>query len=390
MTKNFFFRQLSFTFALFLVLAFTSVISAETLQIGQSLPLKGDLEKKAKEFNKGSLAWIKYLNSRGGLNGKNIELITKNDAGSAENAEKISQDFISENYLLLYGYMGFESCIKSYEISKKSEVPFFGASTGAIELHKFSENNAFFIRPDYGSEAENMINILLENNKNKISFFHSDSKWAESFTKGAKWSFEEKNLKMFSTASVSSNSPDIKSAAEKINSGIPEAVIIASEPEIASSFIKEIRKLNPSIIIIAAADVDGNKLSGLLMNQGVGVVVSQVVPFPFNTKYQITRLYKRLSSEYFPEQALSFSGFEGFISARALTTILSKCSEPVTRENFIKTARDMAAVNLGGFVFDFSKNKSTGSINSYFTQIGPGGFLTPISSLDDIYKYSPL
>lgn len=375
----------------FLCISLTlQVTSAETIKIGQSLPLSGETADTAEKFRKGALAWIKYVNSRGGVNGNTIDLITKNDKGNSETALKNSEDLILENVFILYGYMGYDSCMKSYEISKKSNIPFFGAATGSIELHKFSEPNAFFTRPDYGTETSNMLEILLESGKNKISLFHSDADWAQSFSKGAKWSFEEKNIKIFSTAAVSGKNPDTKSAAQKINKGIPDAVIIASEPETAAAFIKDLRLLNPSVIIMTSSDVDGVRLSGLLMNQGVGVVVSQVVPFPFHTKFQITNLYKRLSSQFFPEESASFYGFEGFISARALTTILSNCSEPITREKFIETARSMQSVNLGGFVFDFSEKKSTGSLNTYLTQIGPGGFLTPISSLDDIYKYSPL
>ncbi|MDY0132538.1 MAG: ABC transporter substrate-binding protein [Desulforegulaceae bacterium] len=390
MRNNLFKKTLLVLFPLILSFSITPKIFAETIKIGQSLPLTGEMEKSAQEFQKGSLSWINYINSRGGINGKQIELITKDDKGNSETALKITENFILDDILVLYGYLGYDSAMKSYELSKKNKLAFFGAATGSTELHEFSEPNAFFTRPDYGRETASMVDLLIENKKNKISFFYSDSNWAESFYKGAKWSFEEKNLKIFSSASVQTKNPDFKFAAKKINSGFPDAVIIASEAEIAALFIKELRKLNPSIIIMAASEVDGSKLSGLLMNQGIGVIVSQVVPFPFQTRYQITNLYKRLSSRFYPEETASFKGFEGFISARALTTILSDCEEPITREGFIKKAHEMPSVNLGGFVFDFKENKATGSVKTYFTQIGPGGFLSPIISLKDVYKYSPL
>lgn len=346
------------------------------------------MAESARQFQKGSLAWIKFINSRGGINNNLIELITRDDSGDPELATKNTEFFILENFFMLYGYMGYESCIKSFEVSKKSETPFFGASTGAKEL-RYKGNNSFFIRPDHSVETQNMLEMLINHKKNKIALFYSNSNWAQSFAKTAEETIKAKEIKNFISASASKEISKIIDAAKKINSSLSEAVIIAAEPEIAASFIREIRKLNPEIIIIASSEVNGEKLSGRLMNQGVGVIISQVVPFPFFTKLPITQLYKRLSLEYFPEEPLSFFGLEGFISARAMTTALSECRE-LTKSNFIKTASTMKSINLGGFVFDLSDINKTGSATTYFTQIGPGGFLTPITSLDDIYKYNSL
>ncbi|MCB9481518.1 MAG: ABC transporter substrate-binding protein [Desulfobacteraceae bacterium] len=381
--------QLPLYFSIFLFICLNLSISAETIKIGQSLPLSGENSESANQFQKGSLCWIKYINSRGGVNSNTIELITRDDSGDYEKAVKNTEFFILENFFMLYGYMGYDSCLNSYEISKKSKIPFFGASTGAQELQGKGES-IFFTRPDYSTETINIIEMLLNHEKNKIALFHSQKNWAKSFAKSAAKSLDAKNIKDYSLVSVSQETPDTKSAAEKINLNFPDAVIIAADSDTASSFIRDIRKINPKIIIIASSEVNGEELSKKLMNQGVGVIISQVVPFPFYTKLPVVQLYKRILVEYFPEEPLSFYGLEGFISARAMTTIISGCKQPLNRENFIDTAASLKSVNLGGFVLDFTDNKSTGSTNSYFTQIGPGGFLTPITSLDDIYKYSPL
>jgi ABC-type branched-subunit amino acid transport system substrate-binding protein len=387
--KKKFFLKLLFLFTIFFL--YTSAYSplySETIKIGQSLPVTGNMSAAANQFQKGASAWIQFINSRGGINNNLIELITKDDSGDPKKALKNTEFFILENFFMIYGYMGSESCIESFKLSEKSKIPFFGASTGAQELHS-KGGSIFFMRPDYASETQTMIEILLNHQKNKIALFNSDSKWAQSFANEAEKNFKKNQIENYTFASSPKDNAKLTKAAEKINSISPDALIIAAEPDLAALLIKEIRKINPSIIIMASSEINGENLSGNLMNQGIGVIVSQVVPFPFYTKLPVTQLYKRVSSEYFPEEPLSFYGLEGFISARAMTTILNECKE-LTRENFIKTARNMKSVNLGGFVFDFTENKSTGSLSIYFSQIGPGGFLTPITSLDDIYKYNAL
>jgi len=386
MDKKSYFKFTLFFSIFFLFSSWLSFLYADTIKIGQSLPLSGEMSKPALQFNKGALAWIKFINSRGGIKDNSIELITKDDAGDPDQALKNTEFFILENFFMLYGYMGYESCLKAYSLSQKSKIPFFGALTGCQDFAG-NKGNMFFIRPDYATETQNIIEILLKDQKNKIAIYHSNSKWAQNFAQSAKKIIEKNKIENFVLVSAPTENEKISELSEKINKISPDALIIAAEPDIAAPFIKEIRTINPNIIIIASSEINGEQLSEKLMNHGVGVIVSQVVPFPFYTKLPVTRLYKRLLLEYFPDEPVSFYGLEGFISAKAMTTILNDCKEP-TRENFIKSTLNLKSVNLGGFIFDFNKNNRTGSSSTYLTQIGPGGFLTPITSLDDIYKFN--
>ncbi|MGM0417512.1 MAG: ABC transporter substrate-binding protein [Thermodesulfobacteriota bacterium] len=384
------FQLRNIIFVIFLLVSVTETVYCESLKIGQSLPLSGEKSKAATAFLNGTKAWIEHINSRGGINGSELELITLDDKGNPNTAAENTKKLIDKDVFLLFGYMGYESAKESADIASENAIPFFGAATGAGELHKFPEKNIFTVRPSYYNEINNIIKKLLDNGDNKISFFHSLEGWGLSALKSAEWSFDDNNISIFSKAGVNTNAPDVNKAVSVVNSGNPDAVILAADYQLSSKFIKTIRNKNPDIKIFALCDTLGDKLSQSLMNQGVGVVVSQVVPFPFYTKLPVSQLFNRLSRKYFPEQSISFFGFEGFITARALTTIISNCPKNPERNDFIKAAESTGSVNLGGYVFNFSESKRTGSVETYLTQIGPGGFLSPIRSLEDIYKHSQL
>jgi|GEM_PF-3678678 len=379
---------------IFIIFLLVSVIPhtvcSESLKIGQSLPLSGEKSQAAAAFLNGAKTWIDHINSRGGINGSELELITLDDKGNAKKAVENTEKLIEEDVFLLFGYMGYESAMESADIASKHSIPFFGAATGAGEFYKFPEKNTFTVRPSYYHEINNIIKKLIDTGDNKISFFHSLEGWGLSALKSAQWSFENNSISIFSKTGVSNEDPDLERAVSVINSGNPDAVILAADYQLSSQFIKSIRSKNPDIKIFALCDILGDKLSKSLMNQGVGVVVSQVVPFPFYTKLPVSQLFNRLSRKYYPEQSISFFGFEGFITARALTTILSNSPDNPGRDDFIKAAETTDSINLGGYIFSFSESKRTGSVDTYLTQIGPGGFLSPIRSLEDIYKYSKL
>ena len=371
----------------FFILSQFSYAEEQIIKIGQSLPISGKNSQAADSFLNGTRLWIQYVNENGGIKGSKIELITLDDKGNPEICAENTEILISKNVLLLFGYMGHESVIKAYKIAEKSGIPFFGASSGASEIHAFAKKNTFTIRPGYYDEINKFLDLLIENEVKKISFFSSDNPIGKDCLKSAQWSFGEKGIKFFNKESSTRKAEEVKKAAEKIVSGGSEAVIVAADSETAEKFIRAVRSLNSPVKIMTVSSAGGEKISKNLMNLGIGVVVSQPVPFPFYRKIPVAGHYNSLNEKYSKGKKISFSGLEGFIYAKVLTTILSK-TEKFSKENFIKTTIKLRPLNIGGFSFNFTPKNHTGSKMLYLNQIGPGGFLSPIRSINDVYKFS--
>ena len=87
------------------------------------------------------------------------------------------------------------------------------------------------------------------------------------------------------------------------------------------------------------------------------------------------------------QRSPNFMGMEGFIAAKALCKILAETPEPITRKGFIDIAEKQTNADLGGFNLTFSPDNHQGSNLVYFTQVAPGGFISPIVGLRDLYEY---
>ena len=61
------------------------------IKLGQSLPLSGPLAELGSEYRDGAQAYLKWINSKGGIHGRRIELVTLDDGyvveKSVENAK---------------------------------------------------------------------------------------------------------------------------------------------------------------------------------------------------------------------------------------------------------------------------------------------------------------
>src|SRR3954464_7314217 len=68
-------------------------VTDNTILIGQTIGITGQIAGAVKELNEGANAYLNQVNQRGGVNGRKIQLITLDDkfepAVSAKNAEKL-------------------------------------------------------------------------------------------------------------------------------------------------------------------------------------------------------------------------------------------------------------------------------------------------------------
>jgi ABC-type branched-subunit amino acid transport system substrate-binding protein len=103
-------------------------------------------------------------------------------------------------------------------------------------------------------------------------------------------------------------------------------------------------------------------LSSQLGKDASGVVVSQVMPYPYSISAPIAAEYLSLvRSANKPEIFPNYSSMEGFVAAKVLHEALKKPGASASREAFIDAVEAIKSQNFGGFYVDFAKNKHIGS-----------------------------
>jgi ABC-type branched-subunit amino acid transport system substrate-binding protein len=98
-------------------------------------------------------------------------------------------------------------------------------------------------------------------------------------------------------------------------------------------------------------------ISNVQLNQGLGarargVVVSQVVPSPWNASVPLSREFQRLARAQGIEE-FTFSQMEGFLSAKFLVEALERAGPKPTRASLVQALEGMR-VNLGGYPVELS------------------------------------
>jgi hypothetical protein len=119
-------------------------------------------------------------------------------------------------------------------------------------------------------------------------------------------------------------------------------------------------ELSPHRQHVLAPALTPRALADALGKDGVGVAISQVMPFPWGPAVPVVREYQQLSTKQ-GHTDFNFSAIEGYVDAQVFVEGLKRAGRNLTREKFIDTLEQMHDVDVGGFFVGYSSKSHAGS-----------------------------
>ena len=116
--------------------------------------------------------------------------------------------------------------------------------------------------------------------------------------------------------------------------------------------------MNPVFVNISF--VDANALAKELGEDGKGVVVTQVVPFPADTSIPLVARYQKALKAANPDAKIGFVSLEGYIVGRLVVEALGKVKGPVTRAALLSTIKEVGTFDLGGITLYLRAGRQPG------------------------------
>ncbi len=92
-----------------------------------------------------------------------------------------------------------------------------------------------------------------------------------------------------------------------------------------------------------------------------GVVVSQVMPLPFNATSPLAGEYLAAGKSMGDGFEPNYGGIEGYVAARAFVEGLRRAGNNPTPSHLIQGPESMNDFNIGGFFVDFGPTQHAGS-----------------------------
>jgi len=351
----------------------TPGVTPSTVVIGQSAAFSGPAAQLGIQMNLGVKVYLDHVNAQGGVHGRTIELRTRDDKYEAKLAAENTRKLIDDDKVFaLIAYVGTPTSTAALPIFTEAKVPFFGPFTGAQLLHEPFNRYIFNVRASYFDETERIIEQLVSTGINNIAVFYQNDNYGQAGLTGTERAMTRRKMKIAATATVERNTADVAAAVKTIGAANPDAVVMISAYTSIAAFVREMKKAGYGGQFHNVSFVGSKALADALGDDGHGVAISQVVPFPWSPTTRIVKEYQALMKAAGIKD-YNFSSLEGFIVAKAFTEGLKRAGRDLTRERLVSAFESMSRVDLGDFVVNFDPTNRAGSRFVDLTIIGRGG-----------------
>jgi branched-chain amino acid transport system substrate-binding protein len=336
-------------------------VTADTIVLGQSVALTGPAAALGIEMRAGAKLYFDYINSKGGVNGRKIQLVTLDDGYEPARAAPNTKKLIEEHKVFaLFGYVGTPTSAAVMPIFTQAKIPYFGAFTGAELLRQPFNRYVFNVRASYYDETEKIVEQLVSTGSKNIAVFYQDDAYGQAGLKGVELAMTRRNLKISSTGTVERNTVKVEQAVKTLNGAQPDAVVMIGAYKACAEFIRQMKKQGSAAQFYNVSFVGSKALADDLGNEGVGVAISQVMPFPWGAAVPVVREYQSLM-QHAGQKELTFTSIEGFIAAKVFVEGLRRAGRDLTRERLIAALEKMNDVDVGGFYVGFAPTNHNAS-----------------------------
>jgi branched-chain amino acid transport system substrate-binding protein len=346
-------------------------VTSTEITLGQSAPLTGTMSQLGKRMNVGANAYFDSVNAAGGLFGRRVRLIASDDRSDPVQARRNTEKFIDDGVFALFGYVGTTTTLAAKPALDAAEVPLIGPMAGSLALRQPLDRMIFNIRASYADEIDQQVQEIAASGAHRIAIVYQNDAFGQAGLAAARNSIRRRGFLPVVAVPVESGSTDVSKALSAVSESRPGAVIIIA-PDAAAPLISTLRAQGVRPLFYHVSFADAAAMLAALGRQGPGVLVTQVVPFPWEPSVPIVKEYQDAMLKK-GDAAFDFASLEGYIAARVTVEGLRRAGSNLTRQGLVSALESMESIDLGGYVVNFGTRSHAGSTLVETTMIGNKG-----------------
>ena len=363
-------------------------VTSDTILFGQATVLEGPASALGQGMRTGIRAAFEEANKKGGVHGRKLELVSVDDGYEPDKSIAATKRLIEQDKVFaLIGAVGTPTSAAAQPIATAAKVPFIGAFTGAMFLRNTKLENVINIRASYDAETEAWVKHLTEDLKiKKIAILYQDDAFGRAGLSGFKKAMDKRGMEIVAEGTFERNTVAVKTALLTLKRAEPEAVVMVGPYKPCAEFIKLARKIDFNPVFVNISFVGAGALAKELGPAGDGVVVSQVVPFPWDVSLKVVADYQAAIKAIDPQAQPEFVSLEGYLVGRLAIAALEKVGRDVTRDALLKTIKETGRFDIGGLTMTYGPNDNEGLDTVFMTVIQPDGSFKAVDKLIKVSK----
>ena len=354
------------------------------IRLGSSLALTGHAGYLGTQTLRGAEAYIRHVNDEGGVHGRTVTIVARDDSYDPPQCLANTQKFIVDNDVLaLFCYVGTPTTVKVLPLVEEARIPLVGMFTGANGLRQPFNRYVVNIRASYYQETAAAVRHLVDDlGLKRIAVFYQYDAYGFDGLIGTELALKEFHLEPVARGSYIRGTLNVTEGLERIRRSQAQAVVMIGTYDACARFINLARQKDYTPVFYTVSFVGAEELARRITGAGreATVLMSQVVPPPSPDvtapeDTDAASQYVRLLARYYPDDTPSFVGLEGFLNARIMVEGLRKAGRNLTREGLVKAIESIRDLKLGpGMSITYGPDDRQGLDTIYFTRLEKGRF----------------
>jgi branched-chain amino acid transport system substrate-binding protein len=332
-------------------LALPAWAQAQRIVLGQSAAFSGPASALGEQFKKGAQFYFDRVNARGGVNGRTIELQSLDDGYEPERCAANTRKLIDSGVFALFGYIGTPTSLAALPLATSAKVPFIAPFTGADALRLPFNRYAFHVRASYADETAEIVKQVTAVGIKRIGVFYQNDSYGKSGLDGVTRALAPLGLTPAGMGTVERNTVAVDAAVKSIVASRAEAIVQISAYKSCAAFIRAARLAGFGGTFYNVSFVGTQALADELKTDGAGVLISQVMPFPYTASLPITREFQAAAAK--GGVHVNYSSLEGYLAAKVFTEGLRRTQRSPSQDQMIDALESIQRQDFGGFLVDF-------------------------------------
>jgi ABC-type branched-subunit amino acid transport system substrate-binding protein len=321
---------------------------ARTLVVGEVAELSG--VAVAGENAAGARLWFDHAGKTGG---HTFVVKAFDDERDPKKTVALTRQLVDQDKAVaLFGYRSTPSLEAVAPVLEELQVPMVAPFNGSDAVRKAGANWMFFLRGTYQDEMNRLVEQARTIGIRKIAILHQRDAFGNEQAKAFGATLETAGMKPTGTYSYDRKTLDTTEAVKGLVDSSPEAVLMACTPKACADVIRKVRETNPRMMFLVLSNAVSEEFLSGIAKVGRNVVMSQVMPFPWDSKVAIVKEFNRLNTQYKAKVPVSHAALEGFAAAKLLTIAAQKAGPQADAHRIAEVLRTTGPIDLGGIIYD--------------------------------------
>ena len=325
------------------------------IKIGNTMPYSGPASAYG-AIGKSETAYFNMINEQGGINGRKINFITRDDGYSPPKTVELARQLVEQDQVLfLFNTLGTppNTAIQGY--ANENKVPQLFVATGA---DKWNDPKHFpwtmGWQPSYRIEARIYARYILKNLPNaKVAVLYQNDDFGKDYLIGLREGLGDKADKMIvATKSYETTDPTVDSQIVALQASGADALLTAAIPKFAAQAIRKVYDIGwkPSHFLTNVSISVGSVFKPAGLEKGAGIISAAYDKDPTDPQWHNTPEYKDwlawMKKYNTSGNIADGNNVTGYSVTQTLVAVLKASGDNLTRDNIMKKAASLHDLKL--------------------------------------------